>query len=359
MKLGIKADVPNKKFACIYVIYSPSLKIYIGQTICFRKRLVDYRNFLGIKTQRQRKLFNSFKKYGEDKHFIDVVQICTREELNDLEAYYIKKLSTFNTQHGLNLTSGGGGFERSDETKQILREINTGKTHTEEHKLKIRETSKKTWAEIVQTDEYWANKQPSPLKGKKQSPEHAAKSRVAYLGRPMKQEQKDKLSEAGKGRVYSEERNRKISESKKGKKRAPFTDETRKNMSEAHKGKKLSPETIAKGIESRKGYKATDETKSKIGASTKERWQDPEYREKVKNGQNKAYAENKGKQRKKRGKFTDDELEKRRLKFPLGKKQNPETIAKRVATMALNKLKKQQEEAINFDNKIDEQQKAA
>ena len=52
----------------IYIIISPTDKFYIGQTIDFDRRLMQYKN---LHCKGQRHLYNSFKKYGvENHHFI-------------------------------------------------------------------------------------------------------------------------------------------------------------------------------------------------------------------------------------------------------------------------------------------------
>ena len=49
----------------IYKITSPTNKIYIGQSINIEKRFLNYNS---INCKKQIRLYNSFKKYGFDKH---------------------------------------------------------------------------------------------------------------------------------------------------------------------------------------------------------------------------------------------------------------------------------------------------
>ena len=112
---------------CIYKIISPSSKIYIGQTRNFNKRIEFYRN---LRCKKQSKLFNSLKKYGYENHKIEILEICEIAELNDKECYYIKKLNTFETSHGLNLTSGGlQNTIMSEETKKKISFGRIGQKH--------------------------------------------------------------------------------------------------------------------------------------------------------------------------------------------------------------------------------------
>lgn len=75
----------------IYKITSPSNKIYIGQTIDFKRRLKDYRTASNL--IKQPRLGNSFIKYGFDNHLIEVIEICEVEKLNERERYHQIKLN--------------------------------------------------------------------------------------------------------------------------------------------------------------------------------------------------------------------------------------------------------------------------
>lgn len=70
---------------CIYKITSPTGRIYIGQTRCFKKRLSDYRCKV---IKKQIRLFASFNKYGVNAHKFEIVQGCEISELNRLERFY-------------------------------------------------------------------------------------------------------------------------------------------------------------------------------------------------------------------------------------------------------------------------------
>lgn len=119
----------------IYKITSPSKRIYIGQGLDIDRRWNEYR-LLHCKTQTR--LYNSLKKYGFDKHKFEIVQLCEKEQLNELEKYYVDLFQTFNNKYGLNLRDGGGNkCILSDETKKRMSESSKGMKHTSETKLKI------------------------------------------------------------------------------------------------------------------------------------------------------------------------------------------------------------------------------
>lgn len=98
---GVNKGIP---ICGIYKITSPSKRIYIGQSIDCKRREKQYVRGLGKK---QWLLYNSIKKYGWDKHTFEIIDYCLPEELNDKEIYYIELFKCFNSEHGLNLKSGG------------------------------------------------------------------------------------------------------------------------------------------------------------------------------------------------------------------------------------------------------------
>ena len=94
----------------IYKITSTSKKIYIGQSRNIEKRFLAYRY---RECTNQRKLNNSFKKYGIDTHAFEIIEICTVEELNIRERYWQDFYNTIN--NGLNCL-----FTKTDEKPLIF-----------------------------------------------------------------------------------------------------------------------------------------------------------------------------------------------------------------------------------------------
>ena len=114
-----------RKTCCIYLITSPSKKMYVGQTINYETRIRHYRWEVCVG---QPYLYNSIKKHGWEKHICEIIHICEPSELNDLEIFYIDFYKTFNTKHGMNLKSGGAqGGACSDVTKKKIGDKNRGK----------------------------------------------------------------------------------------------------------------------------------------------------------------------------------------------------------------------------------------
>lgn len=70
----------------IYKITNPSNRIYIGQSVNIEKRFNNYKNI--NKSDRQKKLNSSFRKYGIESHVFEIVEECTIEQLNIRERYW-------------------------------------------------------------------------------------------------------------------------------------------------------------------------------------------------------------------------------------------------------------------------------
>lgn len=115
------------------MIISPSGRKYIGQTIHFIFRMYKYSRMI---CDKQPKLFNSFKKYGWDNHVFEILEICDKDKLNELEDYYINLHNTFNTEIGMNLRSGGNHSRLSKESREKLRQANLGKKYSKETNYK-------------------------------------------------------------------------------------------------------------------------------------------------------------------------------------------------------------------------------
>ena len=97
---------------CIYKILTPANKIYIGQTINYKQRVNSYKNYKSKRTQK--KLIESFNDYGFEKHQFEILIKCDREKLCYWEKFYIQLFDSFNTDYGLNQTTGGDNYIRKE-----------------------------------------------------------------------------------------------------------------------------------------------------------------------------------------------------------------------------------------------------
>lgn len=191
----------------IYRITSPSGKIYIGQSVNIIHRMKRYSS---LDCKKQTRIYRSILKYGWEKHKFEIIHECKREELNDLESYYIKLYNCFNNEFGLNLSSGGNKNNFSIETRKRMSDA--------QHKL-------------------YASGYVCPSKGRLVSVETRKKIRIFNLGKTHSELTKTKISEGNKGKKVSQETRRKIGLRHKNK---IVSIDTRKKQREVHLGKKLS-----------------------------------------------------------------------------------------------------------------------
>lgn len=246
-----------KKITCgIYKLTSPTGKIYIGQSKNIELRKHRYEI---LQCKRQTKLFASLNKHGWEKHSFDVLCECDQSMLNEMEMFYIKKYKTFNTNHGLNLTSGGDHTELSVETIKKISDSNKGKKLTEKHKKQISDSKK--------NNKYWV--------GRKHSDSTKEKLRIINSNKILSDEHKHKISNACKGRIVSIETRKKQSIANTGNtspmKGKTASIETRNKRSASLKGRVFSDETKLKmslakkgKTPNNKGKKMTNETKLKL-----------------------------------------------------------------------------------------------
>ena len=75
-------------------------KIYIGQTVNYRKRKTSHLNSLKNGNHHNEHLQRAFVKYGEGAFKIELVKECTIEELDETEKHYIKELDACNHDKG-------------------------------------------------------------------------------------------------------------------------------------------------------------------------------------------------------------------------------------------------------------------
>ena len=83
-------------------------KAYIGKSTNVKKRLADhFKSSVGIKTIADQAVHHEIWKTGFWNWTLEVVIYCDKEQLNELEKYYINFFDTVN--NGYNKNSGGGG----------------------------------------------------------------------------------------------------------------------------------------------------------------------------------------------------------------------------------------------------------
>lgn len=159
----------------IYLIRCDSEnKIYIGQSNNITKRYTAHLSKLRLKKHPNSYLQEAFDKYGEKDFICEVLfevkdDKSNKQELYDLEIYYISLYDSTNRLKGYNIERGGISCGRaSEETCKKLSEAHKGKKPSDETRRKLSEILKG---------------KPSHWKGKKQTKEHSQKRTKCQIGK--------------------------------------------------------------------------------------------------------------------------------------------------------------------------------
>jgi group I intron endonuclease len=164
-------------------------KFYIGQSKDIEKRWKDHKQ---EKSRKQNTILQrAFAKYGIENFDFEVLQECTKEELNELEVKYIAEFKAQGKAE-YNIAEGGYGDPlkyKTEEELEIIREkvraANIGKKLSEEHKRKIGEsqTGKKVSDEAKRKISIGNT-------GKKRSEETKEKHKIAMNNRSEEEKEK-------------------------------------------------------------------------------------------------------------------------------------------------------------------------
>lgn len=175
-------------------------QVYVGSSSNLSVRKTQHFNKLRTNSHVNRKLQNSWNKYGEENFVFSIILLCETENLSVKEQDYIDSLSAFETGFNLVKLAGVGTY---------------GYKHTEESKLKM--SIAKTGSRLPRTQE------------------HQDKLSKAQIGRVVSAETREKIAASLRGKKLSEETKGKLKIAAKTKSRPPATDEAKKNMSLAQK----------------------------------------------------------------------------------------------------------------------------
>lgn len=196
----------------VYKITSPSKKIYIGQSVDIKKRWKYHKS---VYKNKKSKLYSSFIKYGVDNHTFEIIALCLKEDLNDMEKYYVDLFQTFNSKKGLNLKDGGGSNgNMSEETKLKISKSTKGREGKK--KTKEQRTAQSIRQKGKVLSEQTKLKMSLVKKGKLKTAE--TKLKMSNYSKNRSKEHLEKLSKSLVGKVLSDEVRRKMSLSSIGQK---------------------------------------------------------------------------------------------------------------------------------------------
>lgn len=125
-----------KVFGVVYLIWNiVNGKMYVGQTRqSFKRRIIEHKR---DSTKSKVGIDAAIRKYGMENFHAEVIEMCSVEQLNEREMFWIKKLNS-KVPNGYNLTDGGDGIVGcTDETRAKLSAKHKGVKKSPEHCFKI------------------------------------------------------------------------------------------------------------------------------------------------------------------------------------------------------------------------------
>ena len=108
------------KYGRIYIIRNTiNNKVYIGQTKVSLK--LRFQNHLSAaRNGKDYVIGKAIRKYGEENFYIELLEECTIEELNERERYWISYFNATNNKFGYNMSIGGNVIRTTKELNKNL-----------------------------------------------------------------------------------------------------------------------------------------------------------------------------------------------------------------------------------------------
>ena len=108
------------KYGRIYIIRNTiNSKVYIGQTKVSLK--LRFQNHLSAaRNGKDYVIGKAIRKYGEENFYIELLEECTIEELNERERYWISYFNSTNNKFGYNISIGGNVIRTTKELDSNL-----------------------------------------------------------------------------------------------------------------------------------------------------------------------------------------------------------------------------------------------
>lgn len=189
----------------IYVLTSPSGKHYIGQTWDWISRMSYYRN---LRCKDQPRIYNAIKKYGFENFTYYFISSADTQEILDLrERYWIDMYDSRSPEYGYNIKEGGSNGKHSEATKAKLHDLKMGHSVSQETRDIISKHHKGRKPSLE-----WIKKakEARTLVGREHSEETKQKIRQANTGHLVSETTKQKLSQKLMGRTLPEDIKQKV-----------------------------------------------------------------------------------------------------------------------------------------------------
>lgn len=138
----------------LYKLTFPNDKVYIGQTVNFKKRMNGHKNDSSNQNRLNRncQVNNAIRKYGWDNIKKEILLTCNELEIDEKEREYIKLFNSIDRGFGYNRESGGNLKKIvSPESKKLISNSRSGKAQWGKQVLQIDLTTDniiKVWESI-------------------------------------------------------------------------------------------------------------------------------------------------------------------------------------------------------------------
>lgn len=126
-----------------YIVYMHTNKANGKHYIGITSKNAKSRWKLGKGYAKQKRFYSAIKSHGWDgfDHII-LFNGLSKQTAEEYETFFIKLFNSNDLEKGYNIENGGVTHKLSEEQKDHLRKINTGKRHSEETKRKMSEAHK-------------------------------------------------------------------------------------------------------------------------------------------------------------------------------------------------------------------------
>lgn len=116
------------KYGRIYIIRNTvNDKVYVGQThVSIRLRFQNHLS--AARHGKDYVIGKAIRKYGEDKFYVELLEECLLEELNEREQYWISFFRATDNRFGYNMSVGGNVVRTTKELDEslVLKMFNSG-----------------------------------------------------------------------------------------------------------------------------------------------------------------------------------------------------------------------------------------
>ena len=107
----------KEKICGIYCIKNlVNNKVYIGQSIDIDKRWYTHKSELNRNAHKNKKLQNAWNKYGSSQFEFRILKVCSKDELDNFEKYYIDFYDSYKNGYNQDL----GGYQIRDFSETMI-----------------------------------------------------------------------------------------------------------------------------------------------------------------------------------------------------------------------------------------------